>query len=142
MSYILLVEDNQNNADMVIRLLTTLKLPVRHVLRGVDGAKMARAERPLLILMDFNLPDVDGRTLTAMLKKQLGGTAAPAIIALTARSGETEEQLAAAAGCSAFITKPFDPEDFRNMIRRFLADQMNAMQASAQPGAARGNEAQ
>src|SRR5437588_7553708 len=107
MSYVLLVEDSQANVDIVIRLLESLNLEVRHTLRGLDGAKMARAEHPLLILMDFNLPDIDGRTLVLMLKKQLGGEFAPPIVALTARTGEREEKLAEHFGCTAFIGKHF-----------------------------------
>src|SRR5579863_8732734 len=107
MPYVLVVEDNQTNAEIAIRLLESLKLEVRHTMRGLEGAKMARAEHPLLILMDFNLPDIDGRTLVLMLKKQLGGDSAPPMVAMTARSGENEERMAERFGCSAFISKPF-----------------------------------
>ena len=122
MSYVLLVEDNQNNADMVIRLLQSLNLEVRHTIRGFDGAKMARRERPSLILMDFNLPDIDGRTLVLQLKKQLGGNDAPPIVALTARTSRTEKMLAEKFGCSAFIQKPFDPKEFLEIIQELLAN--------------------
>ncbi len=121
MSYVLLVEDNQNNADMVIRLLQSLNVEVRHTLRGLEGAQMARRNRPDLILMDFNLPDIDGRTLVLQLKKQLGGPKAPPIVALTARTGEVEMQLAERFGCSAFISKPFVPEEFLKTVKALLA---------------------
>jgi CheY-like chemotaxis protein len=120
MSYVLLVEDNQNNADMVIRLLHSLNLEVRHSLKGLEGAQMARRDRPMLILMDFNLPDIDGRTLVLQLKKQLGGPTSPPIVALTARSGQIEMQLAERFGCSAFISKPFVPEEFLKIIKSFI----------------------
>jgi two-component system cell cycle response regulator DivK len=120
MSYILLVEDNQMNADMVIRLLESIDLKVRHVLRGLEGARMARQERPDLILMDFNLPDIDGRTLVLQLKKQLGGNAAPPIVAITARTGEREERIAQQFGCTAFISKPFVPDEFLGLVRGLL----------------------
>jgi CheY-like chemotaxis protein len=120
MSYVLLVEDNQENADMVIRLLHKLGLEVRHTVKGLEGAHMARAERPSLILMDFNLPDIDGRTLVLQLKKQLGGPNAPPIAALTARTGNVERQLAQRFGCSAFISKPFEPEEFLEVVRSLL----------------------
>jgi CheY-like chemotaxis protein len=120
MSYILLVEDNQMNADMVIRLLESVNLKVRHVLRGLEGARMARQERPDLILMDFNLPDIDGRTLVLQLKKQLGGNAAPPIVAITARTGEREERIAQQFGCTAFISKPFVPDEFLKLVRSLL----------------------
>ena len=73
---------------------------------------MARRDRPLLILMDFNLPDIDGRILALQLKKQLGGQ--------TARLGKTEVQLATRFGCSAFISKPFVPDEFLNTIKMLV----------------------
>ena len=120
MSYILLVEDNQENADMVIRLLRAANYRVRHCLRGLDGARMARQELPALILMDFNLPDIDGRTLVLQLKKQLGGPSAPPIVALTARTGDHEMRIAQSFGCTAFISKPFVPEKFLEIIKSLV----------------------
>lgn len=120
MSYILLVEDNLDNANMVIRLLQSVNLEVRHVVRGLDGARMARENHPALILMDFNLPDIDGRTLALQLKKQLGGPAAPPIVAVTARTGEREMRMAEHFGCTAFISKPFDPEQFLSLIKSLV----------------------
>jgi CheY-like chemotaxis protein len=120
MAYILLIEDNQLNADMVIHLLKPLNVEIRHVLHGLDGAKMARQDHPALIFMDFNLPDIDGRTLTLQLKKQLGGVAAPPIVALTARAGEREERLAEKFGCSAFVSKPFVPEELLRLVKRLV----------------------
>jgi CheY-like chemotaxis protein len=120
MSYVLLVEDNQENADMVIRLLESLKVEVRHFIRGLDGAAHARKERPMLILMDFNLPDIDGRMLVLTLKKQLGGLNAPPIAALTARSGSKEVFMAERFGCSAFISKPFAPDEFLRIIKQLV----------------------
>lgn len=121
MSYVLLVEDNQDNADMIIRLLASLELEVKHYIRGLDGARAAYQERPMLILMDFNLPDVDGRTLVLTLKKRLGGPAAPPVIAVTARTGSMEERVAQAFGCDAFVTKPFEPQAFLKLVSDFIA---------------------
>jgi CheY-like chemotaxis protein len=120
MSYVLLVEDNQMNADMVIRLLQSANIEVRHTVRGLDGARIARQDRPALILMDFNLPDIDGRTMVLQLKKQLGGAAAPPIVALTARTGETEMRIAQKFGCTAFVSKPFVPEELLALIKSLV----------------------
>ena len=120
MSYVLLVEDNLDNATMAIRLLNTINLEVRHTIHGLEGAQIARRERPLLILMDFNLPDIDGRTLVLQLKRQLGGNDAPPIVAFTARTGEAEIRMAHSFGCTAFISKPFVPDDFINQIKSLL----------------------
>jgi CheY-like chemotaxis protein len=119
MSYILLVEDNLDNANMIIRLLETDGYTVRHFTMGLPSIAMVRQERPSLILMDFNLPDIDGRTLVLSLKKQLGGDKAPPVIAVTARTGPIEELMAKRYGCSAFVNKPFDPQEFMALIREF-----------------------
>ncbi len=120
MSYILLIEDNPLNAEVVIFLLRSLNLEVRHTLRGLEGAKLARQERPALILMDYDLPDIDGRTLALLLKKQLGDTEAPPIVAVTAREGRYEERLARQFGCVAFVSKPIDDEKFIALVQRLL----------------------
>jgi len=116
--YILLIEDNQPNADMVIHILSAAGYEVRHFLKGLDGAKVARQERPDLILMDFNLPDIDGRTLAMVLKKQLGAKAPP-IVACTARTSDLEKMLAQQFGCSAFLSKPFSSQDLMTVVGRF-----------------------
>lgn len=120
MSYILLVEDNKDNADMVIHILTSANYEVRHFTKGLPAAQEARREKPELILMDFNLPDVDGRTLSMVLVKQLGGINSPPIIACTARVGTIEARLAEQFGCSAFLRKPFTPEDLLTLVQRFI----------------------
>jgi two-component system response regulator len=123
MSYILLVEDNPAHAEMMIRILESAGYTVKHALRGFEGAQMARTNRPLCILMDFDLPDINGRTMALVLKKQLGANTAPPIIAVTARSGEEEMKIAAHFGCAAFVSKPFLPEDLLAVIRGVLEKQ-------------------
>lgn len=120
MSYILLVEDNQANADMVIRVLSSVGLEVKHFIRGLDAARAARQSRPNLILMDFDLPDIDGRSLILTLKKQLGNNVAPPIVAVTGRTADVEKELARRFGCSAFICKPFLPEDLLKVVLQLL----------------------
>jgi len=119
MGYILLVEDNQSNADMIIRILETAGYEVHHFIKGLDGAQAARKQRPALILMDFDLPDVDGRTMSLVLKKQLGANG-PKIIAVTARTGDNEMRIAERFGCDAFISKPFTHEQLLNAVKRFI----------------------
>ena len=120
MSYILVVEDNQDNADMIVHILTSAHYSVKHFKRGLEAAQAARGNRPDLILMDFNLPDIDGRTLTFLLKKQLGGPHSPPIVACTARVGRLESRLAEQFGCDAFLGKPFSPEDLLTLVDRCL----------------------
>jgi CheY-like chemotaxis protein len=120
MSYVLLIEDNQLNAEVIMILLRSITLEVKHTLRGLDGAKLARQERPSLILMDFDLPDIDGRTLALSLKKELGDMDAPPIVAVTARIGKNEERFAKQFGCTAFVSKPIVEEDFIALVRKLL----------------------
>lgn len=120
MGYILLVEDNKDNADMIIHILTAAHYDVRHFSRGLTAAQEARRLRPDLVLMDFNLPDVDGRTLSKVLIQQMGGALAPPIIACTARVGLKEAKLAEQFGCAAFLQKPFSPEDLLELVQRFI----------------------
>ncbi len=121
MGYILLVEDNQDNADMTIRILESAGYTVKHTLRGFEGAQLARTHRPDMILMDFDLPDVNGQTMSMVLKKQLGGVNAPPIVAVTARSGDHEMRMATRFGCSAFVSKPFLPKDLLDVVESLLA---------------------
>ena len=87
---------------------------------GLNAAKIANKERPDLILLDFNLPDIDGRTLILTLRKQLGGQQAPPIVALTARASESEKKIAQRFGFSAFISKPFVPDEFLELVQQLL----------------------
>jgi CheY-like chemotaxis protein len=119
MSYVLLIEDNQENADMTIRILQSANYEVKHCLRGFEGAQLARRQRPDIILMDFDLPDIDGRTMTLMLRKQLGNNAPP-IVAVTARAGATEMRLAEQFGCQGFISKPFAPDELLSIMQQVM----------------------
>ena len=120
MTYILLVEDNQSNADMVIRALSAVGFTVKHCVNGLDGLRLALKEHPCLILLDFDLPDIDGRTLILAMKKQLGDVKAPPIVAVTARTSDVDKRVAERFGCSAFVSKPFLPEDLVKLVQRLL----------------------
>ncbi len=123
MSYILLIEDNQENADLMTQLLHSIGLEVKHFPSGFAGVRQARQERPDLILLDFNLPDIDGRNLVLVLKQATRNVNPPPIVAVTARSGSLEMALAERFGCSAFIAKPFDPERFLDVVQHLLPPQ-------------------
>ncbi len=120
MGYILLIEDNQISADMTIRILASAGFEVKHALRGLDGARLARLERPAMILMDFDLPDINGRTLALVLKHQLGERNSPPIVAVTARSSSEERWLAGEFGCAAFVAKPYDPGELIDVVKRLI----------------------
>jgi CheY-like chemotaxis protein len=119
-SYILLVEDNADHAQLVIRTLKAAGYEVRHTAYGLESAAMSQQQRPDLILMDFDLPDTDGRTMITHLRESLGNQDAPPIVAVTARNSDAEIRLSQQLGCAAFVSKPFLPEELLGVVRRLL----------------------
>jgi two-component system cell cycle response regulator DivK len=105
---------------MIIHILGSAGHHIEHFIKGLDAAKYARQNRPDLVLMDFDLPDVDGRNLVLSLKRQLGGNQAPPIVAVTARTSDVEMRLAERFGCAAFIGKPFTPDNLLAVVTRLL----------------------
>ena len=104
---------------MTIRILQSAGHEVKHSLRGFDGARIARRQRPDAILVDFDLPDIDGRTLVLVLKRQLAPDVPP-IVAVTARAGVAEMRLAEQFGCNGFVSKPFMPDELLQVVEAVL----------------------
>jgi two-component system cell cycle response regulator DivK len=107
MPKILIVEDNQENRDALLRRLERRGYSVIIATDGRAGVTMAQEEHPDLILMDLNLPDVDGWEATRMIKAS-EQTAAIPIIALTAHAIAGDEQRALQAGCNDYHSKPVE----------------------------------
>ncbi len=104
---ILLVEDNELSRDMLSRRLQRRQYEVILAIDGVEGLQMAQLERPDLILMDMNLPLINGWQVTRQLKSMPEMRALP-IIALTAYATAGDEQRAREAGCDDFEAKPLE----------------------------------
>lgn len=107
MSKILLVEDNEMNRDMLSRRLARSGYDVVLAAHGGEGVQKARDEAPDLILMDMNLPVMDGWEATRRLKATPQTRAIP-VIALTAHAMEADQKNALTAGCDDFDTKPIE----------------------------------
>jgi CheY-like chemotaxis protein len=107
MADILLVEDNEMNADMLSRRLRRQGYEVRIATDGKSGLAQAQAVAPDLIIMDMGLPVVDGWTATRELKADPALRAIP-VIALTAHAVVGERDRALQAGCDDYDTKPVD----------------------------------
>jgi CheY-like chemotaxis protein len=84
------------------------------------GIQLAKEQRPDLILMDIQLPGMDGLSATRKLKADPDVTAIP-VVALTAYAMLGDEQKALEAGCAGYISKPLDTKEFPRLIARFLA---------------------
>ena len=122
MTRILYVEDNDDNVYMLKMRLELLEdgFDVLVAENGQVGCEMATAELPDLILMDLDLPVVDGWEATRRLKGN-GPTSAIPIIALTAHAMAGAREKALAAGCDDFDTKPVDFDRLLQKINRLLA---------------------
>jgi two-component system cell cycle response regulator DivK len=105
MATILIIEDNPANMKLACFLLGNVGHTVRCAVDAEAGLTLARAEHPDLILMDIQLPDMDGLTATALLKQD-PATAAIPVIALTAMAMKDDQEKAEAAGCDGYIAKP------------------------------------
>ena len=120
MASILIVEDNPAN----MKLATFLLESAGHVVSSATNAEvaltMARAEQPGLILMDIQLPGMDGLEATAMLKSDDATRAIP-VIALTALAMKGDEERIRAAGCDGYIAKPMGCHEFLAAIAGQLA---------------------
>jgi two-component system, cell cycle response regulator DivK len=116
---ILIVEDNEENRDALSRRLKRRGFDVVMATDGVQGMAMARSERPDLILMDMNLPELDGWEATRQLKAAEDTKAIP-ILALTAHALAGDRDRALAAGCSDYHTKPVELPRLLQQIEEIL----------------------
>ncbi|MGH2360959.1 MAG: response regulator [bacterium] len=107
MTKILLVEDNEMDRDVLSRRLQKKGYDVVVAVDGEEGVAKARTEAPALILMDMNLPGIDGWEATRRLKAASETQAIP-VIALTAHAMTGDRDQALAAGCDDFDTKPVE----------------------------------
>jgi two-component system cell cycle response regulator DivK len=116
---ILYIEDNRDNRMLVKRVLEAEGYRVLEADSAPVGIELARARRPALILMDINLPQIDGYEATAQLKamKELQGVP---IIAMTANVMKGDREKTLAAGCSGYIQKPIDVDRLPAQLAAFL----------------------
>jgi two-component system cell cycle response regulator DivK len=111
MARVLLIEDNATNMELAMFLLQSAGHTVLSATDAEGGLMLARAERPELILMDIQLPGMDGLEATVLLKKDLATHDIP-VIALTALAMKGDEERIRAAGCDGYIAKPMRYQDF------------------------------
>jgi two-component system, cell cycle response regulator DivK len=116
---ILVVEDQDDNLQILRDLLTSAGFDILEAKDGEAGVRTAVAERPDLILMDIQLPVLDGYAATRRIKADPALRAIP-IIVVTSYALSGDEDKAREAGCDDYVPKPFSPRQLLAKIRRFL----------------------
>lgn len=111
MAKILVIEDNVGNMTLAVFLLTSAGHTVLSATDAEGGLALARDEQPHLILMDIQLPGMDGLRATALLKRGEATRAIP-VIALTSLAMKGDEERIRAAGCDGYIAKPLRYKQF------------------------------
>jgi len=119
MKRILVIEDNETNIYLIGFILKKNGHEVIEARSGEEGVELAVKEKPDLILMDIQLPGIDGLEATKRIRKLEADRKVP-IIALTsyAMTGDREKSLA--AGCTGYIEKPINPDTFMGEIEKYL----------------------
>ena len=116
---VLVIEDNEMNMKLVRSLLQIGKYSVLEAIDAENGIRLAREHHPDLILMDIQLPGIDGLTATREIKND------PAVkditvVALTSYAMQGDEEKARDAGCAGYIAKPIDTRRFLETVGQFL----------------------
>jgi two-component system, cell cycle response regulator DivK len=118
---ILVVEDQKDLRAILRDLLTASDFEVIEAADGRAGVEKAQSERPDLILMDIQLPVLDGYEAMGQIRSDAGLAKTP-IIAVSSFAMKGDEEKARASGCDGYVTKPYSPMQLLRMIRGFLPD--------------------
>jgi CheY-like chemotaxis protein len=116
---VLVIEDNEMNMKLVRSLLQIGKYSVLEAIDAETGIQLAREHHPDLILMDIQLPGMDGLTATREIKNDPAAKDI-SVVALTSYAMQGDEEKARDAGCIGYIAKPIDTRRFLETVGQFL----------------------
>ena len=119
MKKILMVEDSEVNRYLVRFMLEKEGYEVIEAIDGTTGVELAIKEKPDLVIMDIQLPDIDGLEATRRIRASEVDGDIP-IIALTSYAMTGDRERALAAGCTSYIEKPVNPETFVTEMEKYL----------------------
>ncbi len=119
MNDVLVIEDNEDNLKLVTYALKRVGYSVIAAASGEEGVELALRERPLFILMDINLPGMDGIEATKRIRASTGEGAIP-IIAITSYAMAGDRERIMASGCNGCIEKPIDPLIVMDQIHEII----------------------
>jgi two-component system cell cycle response regulator DivK len=118
---ILVVEDQEDLRGVLRDLFTRSGYIVIEATDGATGVASAKADRPDIILMDIQMPVIDGYEATRRIKADPALTQIP-VVAVSSFAMKGDEEKARAAGCDHYVTKPYSPIQLLRMIRGYLGD--------------------
>jgi CheY-like chemotaxis protein len=116
---VLLIEDNEPNRHLATFLLERIGCAVRHAGDGARGLALAGELRPALVVLDIQMPEMDGYEVAARLRAD-PGTAAIPILVVSSYAQTGDRQRARALGLNDYLEKPFEPDDFIARVQRLL----------------------
>ena len=117
---ILVVEDQEDLRGVLRDLFTSSGYIVIEAVDGAAGVAKAKSDRPDLILMDIQMPVIDGYEATRQIKADPNLTSIP-VVAVSSFAMKGDEEKARAAGCDGYVTKPYSPVQLLRMVRSYLA---------------------
>ncbi|MCX5719278.1 MAG: response regulator [Nitrospirae bacterium] len=118
---ILIVEDNQDSRELIVKILKNRGYQLIEAVDGEDALEKAITESPDLILMDISIPKIDGYEVTRMLKSRKEFKYTP-IIALTAHAMKGDREKAMESGCEGYIAKPINIHELPEQIKPYLKE--------------------
>lgn len=121
---ILVVEDNPLNMELVSDLLRSKGYQVIEATTGEQALKLIKEHHPSLVLMDVQLPELDGLSVTRIIKTD-PATSDITVVAITAHAMRGDERKVYEAGCAAYLAKPIDTRELPKVVSRFLERQMS-----------------
>lgn len=121
MKRILVVDDNETNLYLIHFIMNKMGCEIIEARDGYEGVNKALQEKPDLIIMDIQLPGIDGHEATRRIRASDEGKDVP-IIALTSFAMPADKELALAAGCTGYIPKPINVQSFMKEMNRYLKE--------------------
>lgn len=118
MKKILLVEDNEDNAFLFRSLLVLRDFELFEADTGLKGVALAKSKHPDLIIMDIQLPDINGLEATKLIRSAMGDASVIVAVTSYAMTGDCERCIE--AGCNGYIEKPINPQTFLQEIESYM----------------------
>jgi len=118
----LIIEDNKDNMDLITYILNKNEYKTVQAKTGAEGIEMALREKPDFVILDIQLPDIDGYEVLKRIRSSEIDGGVP-VIAMTAFAMKGDGEKLLMAGCNGYIEKPINPENVINQIKKILGEE-------------------